>query len=322
MATFSFPIPDANYDGGKPAIGTNVRDDTRAIRTWLIGSNIDQDNLADFTDKIQWILTSAGTQAINIQSDVEDTPEFTIRRSANAATGIGDPVNTDRPIFAISSGTNVANPAEQDDVFNVSPDGNKIAPYKSNAERALIATGASLPDGTVIYNTDDQEFQQSINGTTWLSMANVSASITTLNTGSTTNNNAGPNAPSFDHLNLTHVTSGSGILSISCHGSLGTLGNIGITTGAGSPHPRMRFQWLRDIDGGGDVVVSETYIGIDTDTSTAIHAAMYHEFPLSSLNFIDTTVHAKGSSIKYTLRTIVISGIITFTGLNTTILES
>ena len=49
MATFSYPTPTANYNGGKPAIGRNVRDDLDTIRTFIVGKNLEGSNIQDDT---------------------------------------------------------------------------------------------------------------------------------------------------------------------------------------------------------------------------------------------------------------------------------
>jgi microcystin-dependent protein len=49
LATFSYPTPTANYNGGKPAIGRNVRDDLDEIRTFVVGKNLEGSNIQDDT---------------------------------------------------------------------------------------------------------------------------------------------------------------------------------------------------------------------------------------------------------------------------------
>lgn len=295
MATFTLPTPAANYNGGEPAIGTEVRQDIDAIRTFIIGPNLDQDNFATLTGLVQFEITT-NEQAINIQSEAEGIPEQTIRRLETIGVG-NDPVDVDTPIFEIASGSSQGD--RSDRAFEVSPEATSIAVLKTTAERDAISP---VRRRMVIYNTDTERYEY-YDGTQWKSMAAGNGPAITETAYQTGVNST---APLVTVANVSALMERNGICSIALLGQGSAAASLEMSTvpgGSGGTVPAVNYRWVKSVDGGGEEFIHDfTWSDQHDGNSDALYEERRLKLPASILNFTDPDPNVAGENVDYRLQ--------------------
>lgn len=297
MATFSLPTPSANYNGGQPAIGTEVRADIESIRTFIIGPNLNQDNFADIEGVINFRLTT-NVQAINLQSEAETINEVSLRRLATIGVG-GDPVDEDEPIFDVAAGSGQGD--RSDRMFEVAPNFTVLAPRKTQAERDAIPSPRAR---MVVYNTDEERYDY-YDGTSWLSMAGLTtAPVITTGSFQTVNHSG---SGSFAALTQVTVTiQRQGICTITFQGQGSGSSGISFTQQSAPGNvnpPTVTLRVTRNVNGGGDVLIHEYEWKVDDPYSSGNYPDRLWRFPASMMNTVDNLgALSDGDSVVYALQ--------------------